>query len=102
MAQTLGAAGFSTRTLTGSQAARAGILAAYRELVEESADGDAALVYYSGHGGRFRNRFADEDPDAPPYVQFIVPTDYENAPDRAFRGILAEELALLQRALTER
>jgi len=101
MAATFGAAGFSTRTLIESQAGRSGILAAYRELIEDSVDGDAALVYYSGHGGRFRNPFADQDPDAPPYVQFIVPTDFD-APGGAFPGILAEELALLQRELTIR
>ena len=102
MSATLGAVGFSTRTLTGSQAGRSSILAAYRDLIDDSADGDAAVVYYSGHGGRFRNPFADRDTDAPPYVQFIVPTDYDDAPGGAFPGILAEELALLQRELTDR
>lgn len=101
MAEVLETAGFSARTLTGSQAGRPGILAAYRELIEDCGDGDAALVYYSGHGGRLRNPFASQDPDAPPYVQFIVPTDFD-APGTAFAGILDEELALLQRELTMR
>ena len=39
--------------------------------------------------------FAAEDTDAPTYLQYIVPTDYDDAPDGAFNGILAEELALL-------
>jgi hypothetical protein len=102
MESTLGALGFSVETATHADASRRGIIRSYRELIESTESGDAALVYYSGHGGRHRNPRAREEPSQPAYIQYIVPTDYATAAGGEFNGILAEELSLLQAQLTER
>ncbi len=101
MRTTMEALDFQTTVLTDS-ATRDRVLDAYRELVSGTADGDAVLVYYSGHGARLRNPLAGHDGDEAAYVQFIVPTDFDDAPEGEFRGIFAEELSLLQAELTRR
>ena len=85
---------FDVRALTGAQASRSGILAAYEALIADCQAGDTAVVYYSGHGSR---RVTPEST-----VQFIVPTDMDQSTEDDFRGILAEELSLLQWRLTQR
>src|SRR5262249_62432238 len=100
MRTTLEALQFETQTVTESEATREGILSAYRRLRDAAQDADAVLVYYSGHGARYRNPLAMNDPEAPRYLQFIIPTDFDDAPEGEFRGVLAEELSLLQAGLT--
>jgi hypothetical protein len=98
--------GFAVDVRTGGDASRAGILDGYRALIGASGQGDAAVVYYSGHGGRA----VDDDPRAGSLehaglaraLPFIVPTDYEPTADDDFRGIGAWELSLLLLDLTER
>jgi hypothetical protein len=91
------AMGFSLRRLTGDSATRAGMIAAYQELIAEAGPGDAVVVTYSGHGGRQRNL----DPGlGPAFWQYLVPTDIEKSNHGDFRGLLAEELRLLQLQLT--
>lgn len=102
MADVVGGLGFEVRTLTEAAASGAGIRAAYTELAQDCGQDDAALVYYSGHGGRFTNRLREKDPSLPSWLQFIVPTDYDHADGGTFTGILAEELSVLQHDLTER
>ena len=95
----LAAMGFALRRLTGDSATRAGIIAAYQELIAETGPGDAVVVTYSGHGGRQRNL----DPGlGPAFWQYLVPTDIEKSNHGDFRGLLAEELRLLQLQLTLR
>ena len=93
---------FETRTVTEAEATREGILSAYRRLGDAAQDADAVLVYYSGHGARYRNPLAVNDPEAPKYLQFIIPTDFDDAPEGEFRGVLAEEMSLLQAELTRK
>jgi Caspase domain len=102
MRMTLEALQFETQTVTEAQATREGILSAYRGLVDAAQDADAVLVYYSGHGARYRNPLAVNDPEAPRYLQFIIPTDFDDAPGDEFRGVLAEEMSLLQAELTRK
>ena len=102
MADAIGGFGFEVRTLIESDATAAGIRNAYEELMQSCSGDDAALVYYSGHGGRWRNRWREQDPAVPTWLQFIVPTDWDAPADGGFAGILAEELAVLQTRLTER
>jgi hypothetical protein len=102
MRTTLEALQFETQTVTESEATREGILSAYRGLFDAAQDADAVLVYYSGHGARYRNPGAMNDPQAPRYLQFIIPTDFDDAPEGEFRGVLAEELSLLQAKLTSK
>jgi hypothetical protein len=98
--------GFSIDLCRGRTATRDGILAACQKLIEDSAAGDAAVLYYAGHGGRAMNsdpRVGDPRyPDVPRAAQFIVPTDYDGGADDDFRGITAWELSVSLAALTAR
>jgi hypothetical protein len=103
MAKELSCWDFQIRPLDGKDASRDGIIAAYRRLITDTADGDAALVYFSMHGG-----IAQQSPPAaasdelPERYQFIVPFDFEESVDGDFRGITALELSALQDELTRR
>lgn len=83
---------------TGSNASREGILAGYEELIAAHRADDAAVIYYSGHGGRALN---PSEPEGSPrqYLQFLVPTDFDT-PGGGFRGIFAFELSGLLARLT--
>ena len=100
MAALLGSFGFEVTTLIEAQATSDGIRNGYRGLIEDTAGGDAALVYYSGHGARFKN--PAQHPSEPRWVQYLCPTDMDGGREGAFRGLLAEELSQLQWALTEK
>ena len=92
---------FACTSLTDGAATQAGILTAYRSLIDQAQAGDSVVVYYSGHGGRIRDLTSvNETTNA--YFQFIVPTDYEDSTNDDFRGILADELRALQLELTTR
>jgi len=96
VAAALAERGFEVERCAGEDATRAGILAAYRRLIAASSGGDAALVYYSGHGA-WSADVADPGP-----VQFLVPVDFEASTEREFRGIAAPELSALLGELTAR
>ncbi|HSH61797.1 MAG TPA: caspase family protein, partial [Acidimicrobiales bacterium] len=98
----LASLGFATTRAIEGEATRAGIVERYRGLIEDTASGDAAVVYYSGHGGRQRNALAASDPTAPQWLHFILPTDIDDRSGDTFRGVLAQELSLLQLELTEK
>lgn len=102
VADALTSLGFTTTTAIERDATRAGILERYRGLIEDTRAEDAAAVYYSGHGGRQRNALATSDPSLPPWLHFILPTDIDDRSDGTFRGLLAQELSLLQLELTEK
>ncbi|WP_410597379.1 caspase family protein [Amycolatopsis sp. lyj-23] len=85
--------GFTSTTCVGSAATRAGILGAYSRFIAGTREGDAAVVYYSGHGGR-------STAEAGESVQYIEPADYDESTEDDFRGITAFELSLLLTQLT--
>lgn len=100
----LKARNFDVDLRTGAAASRAGILAGYKALIEavrvdrgagDPAQGDAAVVYYSGHG--FYGTLPGDDGT----WQAIAPTDLKEGSDSDFRGITAWELSILQARLTE-
>ncbi|MGW3992443.1 caspase family protein [Amycolatopsis sp. NPDC004772] len=95
MAGALGDWGFTSTTCAGSEATRSGILDAYSRFVDETCVEDAALVYYSGHGGR------SIAPEGAP-IQFIEPVDYDKSTEHDFRGITSLELSLLLTRLTSK
>jgi hypothetical protein len=101
MADTLGGLGFSTAELTKDKASYSEIVDAYKGLIEDTSASDAVVVYYSGHGGRFRNARASDSRE-PAWLQYLIPTDYEDRDEGEFRGVLAEELSALQWELTEK
>src|SRR4051812_332810 len=73
MGERLRARGFSLDVCEGADATRDGICAGYARLVRDSRAGDAALVFYSGHGCRLEN--AAPNPGERSVVQCLVPTD---------------------------
>ncbi|MDP9388511.1 MAG: caspase family protein [Actinomycetota bacterium] len=94
--------GFTVTRAIEGDASRDGIVERYRGLIEDTTSADAAVVYYSGHGGRQRNALAASDPTAPRWLHFIVPTDIDDRSSDTFRGVLAQELSLLQLELSEK
>jgi Caspase domain len=103
MAEMLRRYGFEVERLRRAGASRDGILAGYRRLIERVTPGDAAVIYFAGHGGMVI------DPQAPPSertlqkrFQFIVPSDYAQSTEDDFRGISSWELSQLLGQLTDR
>lgn len=95
VAETLRRRGFDVDRRTGAGATRAGILEGYDALIAASQEGDAAVVYYSGHGFYARAEQVGS-------WQCIVPTDLDASTAADWRGITAWELSIKQRQLTER
>jgi hypothetical protein len=89
---------FAVEIRTGPDATRAGILDSFDKLIADSHDGDAIVVYFSGHGGLARVIAPDGNPL--PELQFIVPTDYGASRPGDFRGITAIELSVRLARLT--
>lgn len=100
--QMLRAHDFVITRCVGPDATREGILAAYTALIASCGETDAAVVYYTGHGGLAVNKQYTVDADLPRCFQHICPTDYAKTKDGDFRGISSLELSLLLAALTGR
>ena len=96
--------GFDVTRLTGGDARRADILAALDDLVAATGPGDAALMYYSGHGGRLARPDADQRKaeGRSGFFQFLVPTDMQESKPGDFRGVLSEELSSVHRRLSDK
>jgi hypothetical protein len=94
MADALGGLGFNVSLCVGAEATREGILQCYRRLIETCAPGEAAFVYYAGHGAR--------SPEPMDGFQFIVPVDFESSTEEDFRGITSLELSGLLAELTSK
>jgi hypothetical protein len=88
----LGGLGFDVARCVGAEATRAGILQGYRRLIEACSSGEAAFVYYAGHGAW--------SPEPGLGFQFIVPVDFEQSTEEDFRGITSLELSGLLEELT--
>ncbi|HWO25645.1 MAG TPA: caspase family protein [Kofleriaceae bacterium] len=106
MAAVLRQYGFEVERRWRAEASRDGILAGYRRLIERVGPGDAAVVYFAGHGGR-----VVVDPQASSservrvlstQFQFIAPTDYAQRTEDDFRGISSWELSQLLGQLTDK
>ena len=88
---------------TAADASRAGIADGFERLIAASGPSDAALVYYSGHGGRVVRPDAEEQrvSGLSVHYQFLVPFDIDDSEQGDFRGLLSEELTAYQRRLTD-
>ncbi len=100
MAEMLEGRGFQVDRRTGKRASRDGILEGYRQLAERSGAEDAAVVYYSGHGILTRNQTPAQG--QPPWMQGIVPTDFDDSTTADYRGITSWELSLNLERLTRK
>ncbi|MBC7978013.1 MAG: caspase family protein, partial [Myxococcales bacterium] len=87
--------GFEVDVRIADRATRAGILAGYDRLIAASQPGDAAVIYYSGHGSY--GQVLREDSRS---WQAIVPVDYPDSTDCDWRGVTAWELSIKQAELT--
>ncbi len=92
--------GFTSHILTEETASCEGIREGFKGLIKDSKEGDAALVYYSGHGGLVHNSDYKQQGNQPPYFQFLVPTDMHESTQDNFRGLLDLELSNLLAQLT--
>jgi hypothetical protein len=101
MSTALRSRGFEIRQLSETEATRAGVLAAYRELIGDLTADDAAVFYFSGHGGMAEQSPPGLDPKAPEQYQYLLTSDIAESAVGDFRGVTALELAALQNELTE-
>ncbi|MGW4461848.1 caspase family protein [Micromonospora sp. NPDC004704] len=102
MDEALSRRGMTVERCVGPDATRDGIVAAYERLIADTGPADAALVYYSGHGGYAWPLEGESTKVARNDRQFIVPTDFRAPTADDFRGITALELSVLLARLTER
>jgi uncharacterized caspase-like protein len=51
------------------------ILAAYKQIVADSQEGDAVFLHYSGHGTKLRDDDRNEEADG--YDEALVPLDFQ-------------------------
>jgi Caspase domain len=108
MTDLLAKRGFVIDRCCDAEATRDGIIEAWRRLIADAEGGEAAVVYYSGHGGLARVAESEGTGVAaggvrhPWRYQFIVPMDFHATTDTDFRGIANVELSRLLRDLTAR
>ena len=102
MSDALAALGFDTTRAIERDATFDQVVDRYRGLIADSKAGDAVVIYYSGHGFRQLNALAANRPELPPFLQYLVPTDIDDRSSGKFRGLLAEQLSLLQHQLTDK
>ncbi|MEV7193583.1 caspase family protein [Streptomyces sp. NPDC093510] len=89
MQDVLAARGFDGITVcTGKDATYHGMVDALEQLCRDARDGDAIVVYYSGHGALVDG------------LQYLVPVDLEESTPDDFRGLLGAELTEMFRRLT--
>jgi hypothetical protein len=99
MREMLSSRGFAVDLRTGEAATRAGILEGYDALIAASSEGDAAVIYYSGHGF-YETLRAGAGAEQVRSWQCIAPTDIRAGDDHDWRGITAWELSIKQAQLT--
>jgi|SRR5881394_86372 len=88
-----------TKLALPQQNTRDGILGALKALVEATADGDVALVYYSGHGSQAPDTNSDE---ADHWDETIVPSDSSRSKGGAVLDITDDEIQSYILALASR
>ncbi|SHM37378.1 caspase family protein [Cryptosporangium aurantiacum] len=92
MSELLGKRGFSITRIQEGEATRAGIIAAYEDLIATTVADDTVVIHYSGHG--------EQSPISG--HQYILPTDFAESTNTDFRGITAVELSILLARLTQK
>lgn len=88
-----------TKLVLPQQNNREGILGALKALVEATAEGDVALVYYSGHGSQVPDTNGDE---VDHWDETIVPSDSSRSANGAVLDIIDDELQSYILALADR
>lgn len=101
--------GITAERCVGPEATRDGILAAYERLIAAVGPDEAAVVYYSGHGGIVTpppTDLAEPEPGTTALdrldLQFIVPYDFHSSQPGNYNAITSVELSVLQARLTRK
>jgi Caspase domain len=89
-----------TKLVTREETTREQILAALKNLIEETQRGDVAVVHYSGHGSQAPDRTNDERNDRKD--ETIVPSDSGRSEQRPVLDIVDDELDTYVGALSQR
>src|ERR1700733_939881 len=93
---------FETTCLVDRDATRTAILSSYDALIAATQPDDAAVFYYTGHGGLVTNSDYQPSDELPPHLQHICPSDFGATVGQDFRGITSFELSLQLAALSRR
>ncbi|MFI2367988.1 caspase domain-containing protein [Streptomyces sp. NPDC018833] len=90
------------RVCADAEAGYHGMADALATLADETKEGDAVVVYYSGHGSLLPVPPAHRGdlPGSPHHLQYLVPVDHRHSTADDFRGYLAEELTAVLRRIT--
>ncbi|MCR9249332.1 MAG: caspase family protein [bacterium] len=81
------------KTLFDDQATRAGILDSFQNhLLKNTKKGDIVVFYYSGHGAQIKNLDKNGSNEIDNLEEILVAHDFEDSPNKPFRGILDDEI----------
>ncbi|KAJ4094453.1 hypothetical protein NW760_012719 [Fusarium oxysporum] len=80
---------------------RAGIISAWKALINQTGPSDAVVIYYSGHGG-LTEAEGSEAGRGERRMQYIVPLDFAETVDGDWRGISDAEMADLLYQTTQK
>ncbi|KAH7232938.1 caspase domain-containing protein [Fusarium tricinctum] len=83
-------------------ATRDSILLAWNDTIKQTNQGDAVVIYYSGHGGTVENRDGGKNVTTRQRLQYLVPTDFGETKENDWRGITDVELSQLLRRTTDK
>ncbi|CAH0002518.1 unnamed protein product [Clonostachys byssicola] len=90
----LGRYGFATT--------KAQIITAWGDIVEKTSQGDALVIYYSGHGGMAERQADANSKRGRQRLLYLVPMDFENSKEDDWRGISDIELSKLLHKATDK
>ncbi|KAK2684822.1 hypothetical protein QWA68_016319 [Fusarium oxysporum] len=83
-------------------ATRENIFVAWNDIIEQTPQGGAVVIYYSGYGGMAEKRDKGNDGKTCRRLQYLVPIDFGKTKENDWRGIADVELSQLLRRTTEK
>jgi hypothetical protein len=83
-------------------ATRENIFVAWNCLIQQTPQGGAVVIYYSGHGGMAGKRDEGNEGKTCRRLQYLVPIDFGETKENDWRGITDVELSQLLRRTTEK
>ncbi|PWI65080.1 hypothetical protein PCL_07379 [Purpureocillium lilacinum] len=83
-------------------ATRADILEAWNDIIEHTSQGDAVVIYYSGHGGIVERKDKGNTEKSYRRLQYLAPVDFGDTKENDWRGIADVELSQLLRQTTDK
>jgi hypothetical protein len=83
-------------------ATRDSIFFAWNDIITQTNQGDAVVIYYSGHGGMVENRNGENNVTTRQRLQYLVPMDFGETKENDWRGITDVELSQILRKTTDK